>query len=168
MSSIANTTLFRNVHLPKQGVTSRSTHVEPPDQPAFKRVLEIGLLIELHHTQAGTRTCQQHLHLQSRKGVVWFVDGKHTLRQTCLCQAASPITPALVTKTNSKCSRLDRRNSNRHQTPQHGSPCLFGRKCQETGKSARMTSTYEYIQVIQVHTSTLQLNPFVTCWSSHL
>ena len=126
MSSIANTTLFRNVHLPKQGVTPRWTHVEPPDQPAFKRVLEIGLLIELHHTQAGTRTCQQHLHLQSRKGVVWFVDGKHTLRQTCLCQAASPITPALVTKTNSKCSRLDRRNSNRHQTPQHGSPCLLG------------------------------------------
>ena len=33
-------------------------------------------------------------------------------------QGASPTTPALVTKTSSKFSRLDRKNSKRHQTPQ--------------------------------------------------
>ena len=33
-------------------------------------------------------------------------------------QAASPSTPALVTKTKSKCSRLDKKNSNKHHTPQ--------------------------------------------------
>ena len=62
--------------------------------------------------------------------------------------------PKFVAQSNSKCSRLDRRNSNRHQTPQHGSPCSFGRKRQETEKSARMTSTYEYIQEHTSHTST--------------
>ena len=44
----------------------------------------------------------------------------------CLRQVASPTTPALVTKTNSKCWRLDSRNSNRHQTPQHRKSLCLG------------------------------------------
>ena len=84
----------------------------------------------------------------------WF-PVPHTLRQNCLCQAASPITPTLVTKTNSKCSRLDSRNSNRHQTPEHGSLFFLRGKCEELQKSARMTST-------------LQLNPGTSWHAQHL
>ena len=43
--------------------------------------------------------------------------------------------------------------------------------CAKVPRNRKDSENYKYIkdhQVIQVHTSTLQLNPFVTCWSSHL
>ena len=58
-------------------------------------------------------------------------------RHTYLRQAASPTMPALVTKTNSKCWRLDRRNSNKHQTPQHRKCLFFGQSC--LGKNTALT-----------------------------
>ena len=81
------------------------------------------------------RPYQQHVHGQCSKDSYCFIETALAAefravwdKHTCLRQAASPTTPALVTKTNSKCWRLDRRNSNRHQTPQHRKSLGFGQR----------------------------------------
>ena len=108
-------------------------------------------LAELMNTRARAepRTCPRHLQWQWQSNTVFFIKNKKWLpgsnffKTNHFRQAASPTTPALVTKTRSKCWRLDRKNSNKHQTPRHGKSPRFGKAFPQKWKSIHKERKYQ-------------------------